>query len=282
MGGMLAVRFVLLYPEMTEQLILENPIGLEDWKLKVPYIPPSQEFVNEMGKTKASVKRYMQENYFHGEWKEAYNDLLEPATAAIRAAESVERGIQEAAAQSDADLPKAVQALLAELESAVMPSWRKARARAAGRRRPPRRRERRGPDRLAATGGRGREHHARRLLLERQRQGPRRQRHRTSRAGRTFRNLRPGLRPDLQPGLGASGGPLRRWRERPGGWRPGRVVLARRHFGPGRGVLACRRFGPGRIRLAGRGIGSGRGGRFRSSGGGVRQCPPGGRFLERR
>jgi hypothetical protein len=26
-----------MYPEITEKLILENPIGLEDWKLKVPY-----------------------------------------------------------------------------------------------------------------------------------------------------------------------------------------------------------------------------------------------------
>lgn len=38
-GGMLATRFTLMFPETTEKLILENPIGLEDWKLKVPYRP---------------------------------------------------------------------------------------------------------------------------------------------------------------------------------------------------------------------------------------------------
>ena len=36
MGGMLATRFALMFPERTTKLILENPIGLEDWKLKVP------------------------------------------------------------------------------------------------------------------------------------------------------------------------------------------------------------------------------------------------------
>jgi pimeloyl-ACP methyl ester carboxylesterase len=37
MGGMVATRFVLLYPERVEKFILEDPIGLEDWQLKVPY-----------------------------------------------------------------------------------------------------------------------------------------------------------------------------------------------------------------------------------------------------
>ncbi|RAR05632.1 lysophospholipase-like protein [Stemphylium lycopersici] len=32
MGGMLATRFALMYPEQTSRLILTNPIGLEDWK----------------------------------------------------------------------------------------------------------------------------------------------------------------------------------------------------------------------------------------------------------
>jgi len=37
MGGMLATRFTLMFPEKVERLILEDPIGLEDWKIKVPY-----------------------------------------------------------------------------------------------------------------------------------------------------------------------------------------------------------------------------------------------------
>ncbi len=37
MGGMLAARFALMYPERSLKLVLENPIGLEDYRLKVPY-----------------------------------------------------------------------------------------------------------------------------------------------------------------------------------------------------------------------------------------------------
>ncbi|MBC8134336.1 MAG: alpha/beta hydrolase [Fibrella sp.] len=36
MGGMLAVRFARTYPNRTERLVLENPIGLEDYRLFVP------------------------------------------------------------------------------------------------------------------------------------------------------------------------------------------------------------------------------------------------------
>lgn len=37
-GGMLAVRYALMYPETVDQLVLVDPIGLEDWKAKgVPW-----------------------------------------------------------------------------------------------------------------------------------------------------------------------------------------------------------------------------------------------------
>lgn len=39
MGGILATRFTLLYPNLVSQLILENPIGLEDYRTFVPYAP---------------------------------------------------------------------------------------------------------------------------------------------------------------------------------------------------------------------------------------------------
>ncbi|PWG67434.1 alpha/beta hydrolase, partial [Enterobacter mori] len=32
MGGMLAARLALNYPQLAEQLVLVNPIGLEDWQ----------------------------------------------------------------------------------------------------------------------------------------------------------------------------------------------------------------------------------------------------------
>lgn len=37
LGGMMAVRFALMYPQSVGKLILESPIGLEDYRLKVPY-----------------------------------------------------------------------------------------------------------------------------------------------------------------------------------------------------------------------------------------------------
>src|SRR5712664_3207249 len=47
MGGMLATRFALMFPERTEKLVLVNPIGLEDWKTVVPYRPIDQAYAEE-------------------------------------------------------------------------------------------------------------------------------------------------------------------------------------------------------------------------------------------
>ncbi len=48
MGGMLATRFALMYPQVTEKLILENPISLEDYKRFVPYLPVDWWYKNEL------------------------------------------------------------------------------------------------------------------------------------------------------------------------------------------------------------------------------------------
>lgn len=72
MGGMLATRFALMYPETTDKLILVNPIGLEDWKLKVPYQTVDQWYRQELDKSYESIKSYQQENYYDGEWNEEY------------------------------------------------------------------------------------------------------------------------------------------------------------------------------------------------------------------
>lgn len=77
MGGMIATRFVLMYPQMTDKFILENPIGLEDWKVKVPYQPVEFWFENELDKTYEKIKHYQVENYYHGEWKQAYQPWVD-------------------------------------------------------------------------------------------------------------------------------------------------------------------------------------------------------------
>ncbi|MCM4159657.1 alpha/beta hydrolase [Antarcticibacterium flavum] len=72
MGGMLATRFALMYPETTTKLILLNPIGLEDWKLKVPYQSIDEWYANELDKNYKAIKEYQQENYYDGDWNEEY------------------------------------------------------------------------------------------------------------------------------------------------------------------------------------------------------------------
>lgn len=72
MGGMLATRFALMYPDHTEKLILLNPIGLEDWKLKVPYQTVNDWYEQELKSNYESIKNYQQENYYDGAWNENF------------------------------------------------------------------------------------------------------------------------------------------------------------------------------------------------------------------
>jgi pimeloyl-ACP methyl ester carboxylesterase len=76
MGGMVATRFALMYPESVEKFILENPIGLEDWKVKVPYQSVDQWYQIELKEDYYSFKKYEQESYYHGTWKPEYEELL--------------------------------------------------------------------------------------------------------------------------------------------------------------------------------------------------------------
>ena len=76
MGGMLATRFALMFPELTEKLILENPIGLEDYKLKVPYKPVEWWYESELDKTYEDIKNYQRTNYYDNNWKDSYNEWV--------------------------------------------------------------------------------------------------------------------------------------------------------------------------------------------------------------
>ncbi|WP_414430092.1 alpha/beta fold hydrolase [Alcanivorax sp. IL3] len=77
MGGMLATRFALMFPERSDGLVLVNPIGLEDWQQKqVPWQSVDVWYQGELNKTPEKVKSYMTASYFDGQWKEAYDPLL--------------------------------------------------------------------------------------------------------------------------------------------------------------------------------------------------------------
>jgi pimeloyl-ACP methyl ester carboxylesterase len=77
MGGMLATRFALMFPDRVDKLILVNPIGLEDWKTVVPYHTIDQWYEQEKKATPESVREYQRVSYYGGEWKPAYEPLIE-------------------------------------------------------------------------------------------------------------------------------------------------------------------------------------------------------------
>ncbi|MFP9098934.1 alpha/beta fold hydrolase [Flavobacterium sp. RHBU_24] len=76
MGGMLATRFALMYPAMVEKLVLENPIGLEDWKLWVPYQSVDDWYAGELKQDFEKLKMYQVTSYYHNTWRNEYNKWL--------------------------------------------------------------------------------------------------------------------------------------------------------------------------------------------------------------
>ncbi|EIJ37596.1 putative hydrolase or acyltransferase of alpha/beta superfamily [Galbibacter orientalis DSM 19592] len=76
MGGMIASRFALMYPKTITKLILENPIGLEDWKLKAPYKPVEWWYQNELKSSYDGIKKYQLENYYDNKWKSEYDQWV--------------------------------------------------------------------------------------------------------------------------------------------------------------------------------------------------------------
>jgi pimeloyl-ACP methyl ester carboxylesterase len=75
MGGMLATRFALMYPQNTEKLLLEDPIGLEDYRQFIPYANTEEQYQTELKSTAESIKKYYQGSYFTI-WKPEYDELV--------------------------------------------------------------------------------------------------------------------------------------------------------------------------------------------------------------
>lgn len=83
MGGMLAVRLALMYPTRVSKLILENPIGLEDYGQFVPYKTVTQQWEQERAATYESYRKY-QESYYPA-WKPAYDSLVRIQALVLKA-----------------------------------------------------------------------------------------------------------------------------------------------------------------------------------------------------
>ncbi|MGU3373944.1 alpha/beta fold hydrolase [Chryseobacterium sp. M5A1_1a] len=77
MGGMVATRFALLYPEKVQKLILENPIGLEDYKTFATYQNIDQAYQSELKNTADTYKNYQLKFYYDNKWKEEYQPWLD-------------------------------------------------------------------------------------------------------------------------------------------------------------------------------------------------------------
>jgi pimeloyl-ACP methyl ester carboxylesterase len=82
MGGMLGVRFTLMFPETVEKLVLENPIGLEDYRKLVPYIPLQQQYAAELIETYEKMRDY-QKSYYPGAWKTEYEVYVQDQASVL-------------------------------------------------------------------------------------------------------------------------------------------------------------------------------------------------------
>ncbi|MEO6005534.1 MAG: alpha/beta hydrolase [Opitutus sp.] len=81
MGGMIAARYALMFPDAVTTLTLTNPLGLEDWKAKgVPYTSIDAAYQQELKQTPAKIREYQRQNYYDGKWQPAYDRWVEMLT----------------------------------------------------------------------------------------------------------------------------------------------------------------------------------------------------------
>ena len=75
MGGMVGVRFARLYPNTVQKLVLENPLGLEDYSKDIPPQQNDNLLKLEMAQTEVSYRRFLQ-TYFPT-WQPSYEKFVE-------------------------------------------------------------------------------------------------------------------------------------------------------------------------------------------------------------
>jgi pimeloyl-ACP methyl ester carboxylesterase len=85
MGGMLASRFTMNFPNKVEKLVLENPIGLEDYNRFVPYQTTDQLYEKELSGTYESYKKYQQSYY--PQWRPEYEQYVQAQAEALKSPE---------------------------------------------------------------------------------------------------------------------------------------------------------------------------------------------------
>jgi pimeloyl-ACP methyl ester carboxylesterase len=77
-GGMIAVRYALMYPNETQQLVLVDPIGLEDWKaMGVPSISLDEWYARELKTNADAIRNYERDTYYAGHWSPEYEQWVD-------------------------------------------------------------------------------------------------------------------------------------------------------------------------------------------------------------
>ncbi len=77
MGGMLATTFAYDFPKMTKKLILVNSIGLESYGKYAEFKDTNFFYNLELNKNIDKIRNYQKKNYYDGDWKPEYENLLE-------------------------------------------------------------------------------------------------------------------------------------------------------------------------------------------------------------
>lgn len=77
-GGVLAMRFALLYPDRVSQLMLVNPLGLNDTLAEgVRYTDLGKLREEEAKTSRDSIKAYQLRNYYDGKWRADYDQWVD-------------------------------------------------------------------------------------------------------------------------------------------------------------------------------------------------------------
>ncbi|HAW94539.1 MULTISPECIES: alpha/beta fold hydrolase [unclassified Arsukibacterium] len=85
MGGMLATRFALQYPDMTNTLVMVNPIGLEDWKaLGVPYRTIDEWYQRALNTSADGIRNYQRNTYYAGQWRDEFEPWVQMQAGMFR------------------------------------------------------------------------------------------------------------------------------------------------------------------------------------------------------
>ena len=84
-GGMLATRIALMFPHQVEQLVMVNPIGLEDWKAEgVPSLSLDQWHAREKQITAERIRNYERVTYYVNEWRPEYERWVQMIAGMFR------------------------------------------------------------------------------------------------------------------------------------------------------------------------------------------------------